>query len=128
MHHVVGGIGAPCLHFPREQGKVPLHGSAVGEAGDEYDVIPLIGEQIMQFGLAGHIDRAVRTGGFHQEQPVALFVPCDYVGSFFACPEIDAESVHEFGVDDAMLVVGVIDVGDLTSGSESWKHLLNPLP
>ena len=94
-----------------------MHGASVWEAGDEHCIVPLVREQIMQLVLAGHVHRSVRAGGFHEEQPSPALVPCDDIRGLLPCLETDAEVVEEICVNDAVLVVGVINECHLASGS-----------
>ena len=125
MHHVVWGVGAPRFSFPCELREVFLHGFPVREAGDEYGFVPLIREQTVELGFPRDIHRTVCACRFHEEEPSASFIPRDDVGRFLSGTHADAKLVEQCGIDYPVLVVGVVDVRDLTSRGESGEHFLD---
>ena len=71
MHHMVGGVGAPCLCLPREPSKIPLHDLAVREAGNQHHLVPLVGKQVVQLGFACHVHRPMRACRLHTDRPAS---------------------------------------------------------
>ena len=116
---MVGGVGTPCLCLPRELSKIPLHDLAVGEAGNQHHLVPLVGKQVVQLGFACHVHRPMRACRLLEESPAAHSIPRNHVRCLLASFEADAQLIHETGIDHPVLVVGVINVEHLTAWREA---------
>ncbi|MEO8613528.1 MAG: hypothetical protein ABI600_00180 [Luteolibacter sp.] len=81
MDHVIGLGGNPDFGFPSDELRAAAVGRAIWKGGEEDQVFPGRSEVCFEFRPAGLVHVAGLGRCINKEQPVALLVMNDYIGS-----------------------------------------------